>query len=159
MPLEQGYGGPVLILTSGSNSFTKYYSEILRAEGMNNFSARDINTVTIDTLNRYDAVLLGEATITSAQVTLLTTWVNNGGTLVTFKPDTKLYGLLGITSANTTVSDKYLTVDTTSGPGMGIVGESIQFHGSANLFTLSGDRKSTRLNSSHTDISRMPSSA
>jgi len=133
-----GPGGPILVISSTSNPFSRYSVEILRAEGLNEFAAMDISAVTATTLNSYDVVVLGEISVTAAQVTLLSDWVNAGGTLITFKPSSLLYPLLGITSAGGTLSDKYLLVNTSGGPGAGIVAQTIQFHGTANLYALNG---------------------
>jgi hypothetical protein len=105
---------------------------------LNEFAAADISTVTATMLNNYDVVVLGEMTVTAAQVTLLTNWVNAGGTLIAFKPSALLTPLMGISAAGSTLADKYLLVNTASGPGVGIVNQTIQFHGTANLHTLTG---------------------
>ena len=60
----------------------------------------------------------------------LTNWVNGGGKLIAMRPDKQLAGLLGLTTASGTTSNAYLKVDTSSEPGAGIVGSTIQFHGS-----------------------------
>ena len=65
---------------------------------------------------------------------MFTNWVNAGGTLIAFKPSSLLNPLLGISAAGGTLSDKYLLVNTASGPGVGIVNQTIQFHGTANLY-------------------------
>ena len=76
--------------------------------------------------------------LTPAQVTLLTNWVQAGGDLVAMAPDAQLASLLGITPASGTVDQGYLAVDTSTAPGNGITAETMQFHGSANRYTLSG---------------------
>ena len=43
---------------------------------------------------------------------------------------------MGLSAAGGTLADKYLLVNTASGPGAGIVNQTIQFHGTANLHTL-----------------------
>ena len=114
-PPSQPPSGPILVVTSAANPFTRYYAEILRAEGLNAFDLRDISTVTAATLSAYDVVILGA-----------------------MRPDSDLAGPLGLTPAGGTLSNAYLKVDTASGPGTGIVGETIQFHGTADRYTLSG---------------------
>ncbi len=131
-----GPGGPILLISSGSNAFSRYPVEILRAEGWNAFNALDISAVTTTEINKYDAVIVGDITLTAAQVTMLTNWVNAGGTLITFHPDPQLYSLLGITSAGGTLADKYLLVNTATAPGLGIVNQTIQYHGTANLYNV-----------------------
>ncbi|HEY6503024.1 MAG TPA: Ig-like domain-containing protein [Chitinophagaceae bacterium] len=133
-----GPGGPILVVSTSSNPFSRYAVEILRAEGLNHFAAADVSTLTATLLNNYDVVVLGEMTVTAAQVTLLTNWVNAGGTLIAFKPSALLNPLMGINTASGTLTDRYLLVNTSAGPGFGIVNQTIQFHGAANLHTLNG---------------------
>ncbi|WP_374089793.1 N,N-dimethylformamidase beta subunit family domain-containing protein [Methylomicrobium lacus] len=145
--------GPILLITSStpgvpSNpNFSAYYTEILRTEGFNEFVvAADISTVTTTTLNAYDVVILAPMTLTSVQVTMITDWVTNagpagkpGGNLIAMKPDKQLAGLLGLTDAATTpLENGYLLVNTSVSPGKGIVGETVQFHGTADRYTLNG---------------------
>jgi hypothetical protein len=141
----QGPGGPILVVTSGSSTFGKYYAEILRTEGFNAFAVADITTVSASTLATYDVVVLAKMPLDSdgAQVTMLTNWVNGGGNLIAMAPDAQLAPLLGLTATGGTLSNGYLLVDTSSSPGKGIVNQTIQFHGPANqpgavLYTLNG---------------------
>ncbi|MEQ1796488.1 MAG: DUF4082 domain-containing protein [Lacibacter sp.] len=139
-----GPGGPVLVIHSASNPFSNYTAEILRAEGLNEFAVRDISTVTAAILGNYDVVVLGEMTVTNTQVTMFSTWVNAGGVLIAFKPtNTNLRNLLGITRVGTsTLSNQYLLFNTVSGPGKGLVSQTIQFHGTADIYTLNGGTSS-----------------
>ncbi len=135
---NDGPGGPVLVISNTSNPFSRYMVEILRAEGLNAFSAADISTVTESGLNNYDVAILGEIPLNAGQVTMFSNWVNNGGTLITMRPDAQLQSLLGITPAVGTLSEAYLLVNTSEGPGVGIVNQTIQYHGTADLYTLNG---------------------
>lgn len=135
---EDGPGGPILVISKSTNPFSRYPVEILRAEGMNEFDAMDISAVNTGILNDHDVVVLGEMTLQPAEVTMLTNWVNNGGTLIAMKPDAQLAPLLGITPTGNSLSDKYLLVNTASGPGTGIVNQTIQYHGIADLYDLNG---------------------
>lgn len=135
---NDGPGGPILVISSTTNPFGLYAAEILRAEGLNEFATMDISAVNASVLNNYDVVVLGEMTVTAPQVTFLTNWVNAGGTLIAFRPGSNLNALFGISATSGTLSDKYLLVNTASGPGVGIVNQSIQFHGTADLHGLSG---------------------
>jgi hypothetical protein len=137
-PPTQGPGGPVLVVTRSANPFSTYYAEILRGEGLNAFATADLATVTAATLAPYDVVVLAEAPLTAAQVTMFTTWVTDGGNLIAMRPDKKLAGLLGLTDATTTLTDAYMLVNTASAPGAGIVNQTMQFHGIADRYTLSG---------------------
>jgi hypothetical protein len=137
-PLGQGPGGPILVVTSTLNRFSTYYSEILHAEGLNLFAVADISAVTPALLAAHDVVILGEMALTPAQVTMFGDWVNSGGNLIAMRPDKQLSPLLGLADAGGTLSNAYLRIDTTSAPGTGLVGATIQFHGTADRYTLSG---------------------
>ena len=137
-PPDEGPGGPILVIGSAANPFGRYYAEILRTEGLNAFTATDISTVSLTTLAAYDVVILGEMPLTPDQVTMFSTWVNTGGNLIAMRPDPQLAGLLGLSPASGTLANAYLLVNTASGPGVGIVNQTIQFHGPADRYTLNG---------------------
>ncbi|MDI1231727.1 MAG: DUF4082 domain-containing protein [Methylobacter sp.] len=131
-------GGPILIVTTASDPFGQYYAEILRTEGFNEFAVADISAVNVTTLAAYDVVILARMTLTSAQVTLFTSWVTTGGNLIAIRPDPQLATLLGLTTTGTTLSNAYLLVDTSKAPGNGIVNQTIQYHDQADRFILNG---------------------
>ncbi|MCB0715828.1 MAG: DUF4082 domain-containing protein [Chitinophagaceae bacterium] len=135
---ENGPGGPVLVISNLAKPFSRYPVEILRAEAINEFEALDITAVTNAILDNYDVVVLGEMNLSAPTVTMLTDWVHQGGTLITLRPDSQLSSLLGITPTGGTISDKYILVNTVTGPGVGIVNQTIQFHGTADLYNLNG---------------------
>jgi len=148
---NQGPGGPILVVTSPGATFSKYYAEILRAEGFNEFTVADVSTITsASSLTPYDVVLLGKVSLTSAQVTALTTWVNAGGNLIAMDPTASLANLLGITIGTTTVANGYIAVDTSTKVGNGIVSETMQYHGNATLHTLNGASRIATLYASAT---------
>jgi hypothetical protein len=134
-PTDVGPGGPILVISSASNPFSRYYAEILRTEGLNAFQVADMSQVTAATLNAYDVVLLGEIPLTAAQAGMLTDYVVAGGNLVAMRPDKQLAGLLGLIDQSSTLPNAYLQVNTSSPPGAGIVSETIQFHGTADRYT------------------------
>jgi hypothetical protein len=131
-------GMPILLISSASNPFSKYNAEILRSEGLNEFAEIDISSLSAAMLVDYDVVILGEVSLTTSQVAILGDWVNNGGNLIALRPDKKLASLLGLTDGAATLSNAYLMVDTSSRAGSGIVGQSMQFHGDADLYVLNG---------------------
>ena len=132
---DEGNGGPVLLVTSTSNPYSKFPIEILRSEGWNEYKSMDISQVTAAVLTQYDIVIIGDIAITASQASLFTSWTNNGGTLIAFSPDPALSSLLGITAVGGTISDKYIRVDINTAAGKGIEGQTIQFHGQADLYT------------------------
>jgi N,N-dimethylformamidase beta subunit-like, C-terminal/Domain of unknown function (DUF4082)/Bacterial Ig-like domain/Bacterial Ig domain len=129
---------PILVITRSGNKFTQYYKEILRAEGFNNFNALDLTQVTDAVLAQYDVAILGEMPLTPTQVTMLNNWVGSGGNLIAMRPDKQLASILGIGDIASVRSDAYLLVDTSQAPGAGIVNQTIQYHGAADLYTLAG---------------------
>jgi hypothetical protein len=135
---DAGPGGPILVIKSPTSPFGNYYAEILRNEGFNAFAVVDIATVTPVILANYEVVILDQTSLSASQVTLFTDWVNAGGNLVAMRPDAQLASLLGLTATGTTLAEAYLLVDTSQPPGAGIVGQTIQFHGTADRYTLSG---------------------
>ena len=126
------------MISNAANPFSRYFAEILRAEGLNEFTATDISNVTPATLNAHDVAILGDGALSPAQAQMLSDWVQAGGNLIASRPDPQLAGLLGLTPAGSPLSNEYLKVDTASGPGAGIVGQTIQYHGAADRYTLSG---------------------
>ena len=152
----QGPGGPILVLTSGTANFGTYYAEILRNEGFNAFTVADVSTVSAATLAAYDVVLLAKTPLTGTQVATLNTWVNGGGNLIAMAPDAQLAPLLGLTPAGGTLAEAYLQVDTATSVGNGIVGQTMQYHGVADRYTLSGATALATLYSSATTPTANP---
>ena len=73
---DQVPGGPVLVVTSASNPFSSYYTEILRAEGLNLFDVEDIGARDAPaSLANFDVVILGEMALSAGQVTMFSDWV------------------------------------------------------------------------------------
>lgn len=136
-PPTEGPGGPILVVSAAANPYSRYPVEFLRTEGFNEFTALDISGVDATVLNDYDVVILGEMALTGAQVTMFTNWVDAGGTFIAFRPDPQLAALLGITPAGGTLSEGYLLV-ANAGPGVGIINQTIQFHGTADQYNLNG---------------------
>jgi fibronectin type 3 domain-containing protein len=128
---------PIALVASTSNPFSTYAGEILRAEGFS-FATVDTAFLSPTLLGFYDTVVIGDVALTGAQVTTLTNWVQAGGNLIALSPDKQLAPLLGLTDAAATLSNAYIKVDTSAAPGAGIVGQTMQFHGTADRYTLAG---------------------
>ncbi len=155
-PTQAAAANPILIVTGSSNPYTTFLPEILRTEGFNEFDTADISVVTSTTLSAYDLVLLGDTSLTAAQVTTLTNWVNGGGNLIAMHPDPQLAGLLGLADTGTALSNAYVLMSTSAGPGVGLVGQTIQFHGPAELYTLNGATSYATLYSSASTATSNP---
>ncbi|MDE3095520.1 MAG: fibronectin type III domain-containing protein [Chloroflexota bacterium] len=131
---------PILVVVNAAapNKLGPYLTEILKAEGFNETQQRDISQVSLSFLQSFDVVLLAEMPLTASQASMFNTYVTGGGNLIAMKPDPQLNTTLGITTAGSTTSEGYIKVDTTKAPGAGIYGGTMQFHGTANNYTLSG---------------------
>ncbi|MFF5075981.1 DUF4082 domain-containing protein [Actinoplanes sp. NPDC000266] len=149
-PPDQGPGGPILLVRPPSG-FTPFLAEVLRTEGLNEFTTADLSAVTATTLSQYDVVLLGSTALTAAQVAMFTTWVDGGGNLIAMRPDKQLAGLLGLTSTTGTLAEGYLKADTS-----GITTQTIQYHGTADRYTLNGAQAVATLYSNATTATTNP---
>ncbi len=129
---------PILLVTSSSDPFTSYTGEILRGEGLNEFTTVDASLLSPALLNYFDVVVLGNVGLSGSAVTAITGWVTAGGNLVALRPDKQLAGLLGLSDAGGTLTNGYVLVNTVSGPGVGIVGQTMQYHGTADRYVLNG---------------------
>jgi hypothetical protein len=136
-PPSEGPGGPILVVASAGDPFSRYYAEILRAEGLNEFEVGD-GPVTTGMLAGKQVVILGSRPVSDAEAALLTSWVQGGGNLIAMRPDEKLAGLLGLTDAGGTRTNQYVKVDTGTVVGAGIEGQTLQFHGTADRYTANG---------------------
>ena len=146
-PPDEGPGGPIAVITDPGDQFGRYYGEILRAEGLNSFDVID-GPVSSANLAGHDTVILADGSIGDAEVTLLTNWVQSGGNLIAMRPDKKLAGLLGLSDLGGTRANQYLKVDNGTAAGAGIEGQSLQFHGTADRYSLTGGTALARLWSS-----------
>ncbi len=133
---NQGPGGPILVITNGTQNFGKFYAEILRTEGFNEFAVAEIGAVSAATLNSYDVVILAKVPVTSTQASMFADWVNTGGNLILMDPASQLASLAGITQTAGTLPNGYLLIDPTTRMGAGIANETLQFHGTAQLSNL-----------------------
>ena len=138
-PPDQGPGGPIALVTSSSNPYSKYLAEILRTEGLNEFTTIDVSTLSAHDSGRlrrrgawrrrrdrgpgHDADHLGQ-------------WRR--------QPDRDEARQHAVQPAGhhqrpaAPAADAYLKVDTATAPGAGIVSDTIQYHGTADRYSLSG---------------------
>jgi hypothetical protein len=133
-----GPGGPVLVVVNPGDPYGRYYAEILRAEGLNEFAVADAGSVTAQTLAFYRVVVLAPMPVSDGLAAALTGWVVGGGDLVAMRPDARLAGLLGLGADTGDRSEGTMQIDTSRPPGAGITGAAMQYHGTADLWTLAG---------------------
>jgi uncharacterized protein DUF4082/Big-like domain-containing protein/purple acid phosphatase-like protein len=130
-----GPGGPIAVITGSANRYTTYYADILRTEGLDEFTVLPLESLTLNALQGIDVAVLGDLPLTDAQAALLTGWVNSGGRLIAMSPDPRLAGLLGLTATGGTLTNGYLAVDPATPAGAGITTTTVQFHGTADTYT------------------------
>ena len=148
---------PIAVFSAAGNKFGAYAVEILKAEGLNAVDNVDVATLSAGTLTGRDVVVLGESNITAAQVTALTNWVNAGGNLIALRPDKDLTGLLGLTDQAATLAEGYMQINTTpGGPGAGLTGVTMQYHGTADRYGLNGATSVATLYSTSTTPTANP---
>ena len=138
LPPDVGPGGPLLVITSQANPFSSYYAEILRNEGFNEFATLDVSRINPETLADYDLAILGEQPLTAKQAQTLEAWVGRGGNLIAMRPSKTVATAFGVHPAGGSLHDTYISIDTGTNAGKGLVDASIQFHGEADLY-LPGD--------------------
>ena len=135
----RGLAGPFWSSRPHLPPIGKYYAEILRTEGLNEFAVSDIGTVTAD-----DARLLRcgypcwPMTLTRRSGHYVYELGECGGNLIAMRPDPQLDSLLGLTSTAANAVEQLLAVDTSTPAGSGIVSQPMQFHGTAGAYTLNG---------------------
>ncbi|KQW48025.1 hypothetical protein ASC77_16660 [Nocardioides sp. Root1257] len=156
---DQGPGGPVAVVTSAGNPVSTYLAEILRAEGLNEFTTVGPAALTASGLAPYGALVVGEVPVTDAQVAAVSDWVTAGGDLVLMRPDSRFLSLAGLSAQAGTVSDGYLAVDPATAPGAGITTDTMQFHGAANRYALAGATTVATLYSTATASTGQPAVA
>lgn len=125
-------------------SFSSYYPEILRAEGLNAFHTKTLDQITgVGDLTPYDVVLLSEfANPMPDQIPYFTDYVLNPlirGNLIAMRPDPNNEQLrnlfqLGNHQPGATLSNQYVDV-LQQGPGFGIVDVMMKYHGTADIYT------------------------
>src|SRR5262245_50926117 len=131
---------PILLVVNDTapNKFGRYVGEILRAEGLNAYAVAQLGAVTANDLSGYRLVVLAETPLTSAQAGLLNSYVNGGGRLLALRPDAQLAALFGLAPAGGVQTDGYLKIDSGQPVGQGLPTETLQIHGEADRYTLSG---------------------
>src|SRR5690348_7042668 len=73
----QGPGGPILVVVNPADPFGRYYAEILRAEGLDEFTVADIGSVTPARLAGADVVVLAKMGLSPSQVAMFTSYVGS----------------------------------------------------------------------------------
>jgi hypothetical protein len=131
---------PILVIVDkdSSNPFGVYFSEILRAEGLNCFHLTDLSSLQPASLEKYETAILGETSLNDSQAEMLEAYVARGGRLVGMKPDGRLGAVFGLERSEGSLSEGYLKTESGHPVSKGINPATLQFHGSADLTNLAG---------------------
>jgi hypothetical protein len=131
---------PILLVVNDAapNKFGRYVGEILRAEGLNAYEVVQLSAITAGDLSSHRLVVLAETPLTGAQAELLSGYVNGGGRLLALRPDAQIAALFGLAPAGGAQIDGYLKIDGGQPAGQGLPAETLQIHGEADRYALSG---------------------
>jgi hypothetical protein len=155
-PPGQGPGGPILVIADPADPFDRYYAEILTAEGLNAFEVRTVDQVSDAVLSGYSVAILAQSAVSPSLASSLSAWVQGGGNLIAMRPSPALAGLLGLGSDIGNLDNGYIRVNTSSGPGAGITGDTMQFHDQADRWTVAGATRVADLYTSATAATTYP---
>ena len=135
---------PILVVNNSTSSdpYQNFVPELLTTEGLNEFQVAQLSDLTAAFLTNYNVVVLPHLTLTAAEATLFQNYVNAGGTLVGFRPDTQLAAVFGVSSKGTTLAEAWVAINTTTAYGSGLDPSVMRFHGTADLYTLAPEPRS-----------------
>ena len=138
---QQTSVAPILVLAT-ENEFGTYTGELLKAEGFSEFIIDSLTSrkVNASYLKQFDLIILAESKVSQAAKEILSEYVKKGGNLIAFRQDPSTAELFGITPASGNVADGYITIDTSSGIGKSLTSKPIQFHGTADIYTVTGGK-------------------
>ena len=148
---------PILILGT-SRGFGTYTGEVLKAEGFNEFIIDSLSDakISLSYLKNFDLVILGETKVEPTEKDILSDYVKTGGNLISFRPDIELIELFGISNVKDNISDGYIKINTFKDIGSGLTPESIQFHGTSDLYILNGAEQIASIYTKSKDSSGFP---
>jgi len=134
--VQEGPGGPLLLVTSKTIGFSQYYAEVLRSEGLNFFTVADIENVSASELSKYNIALIGEIPVDASHIRLFTDWVKAGGNLIAMRPSPPLAASLGwylaVTASGGPIQHNgYLKLNPKVPAAAGLLQRPMQWHGDA----------------------------
>ena len=130
---------PILVVDSAANPFGALPRRDPAQRRAGRFTTLDVVVALAAVLGDFDVVVLGDMPLTPAQVTTLTDVGERRRQPDRDAPGQAARGLLGLTDAGSDARERVPQGrHDDSGPGAGIVGQTIQFHGTADRYTLNG---------------------
>src|SRR5262249_37123844 len=152
---------PILVVHSSTstNTYQNFVPELLTTEGLNGFQSAELSDLTAAFLANYDVVVLPHLTLTSAQAALFQNYVSAGGTLIGFRPDLQLASVFGVASLGTTLNEAWLKINTNTAYSISLVGDSMRFHGAADLYSVTSASTLATLYNNATTATASPAAA
>lgn len=131
---------PILLIVDGNsvNPFGMYFTEILRAEGLNCFHTTDLSALQPASLEKYGVAILAETQLDASQADMFETYVAGGGRLVSMRPVDRLETVFGLERAEGEFLEGYVRTQAGHPMSLGINPSSMQAHGGSYLYTLLG---------------------
>ncbi len=131
---------PLLLIVNkdAANPFGMYFTEILRAEGVNCFHTADLSTLQPASLEQYEVAILAETPLNTQQAEMFTAYVARGGRLVGMRPAEGLDSVFGVERSAGVFLEGYLKTEAAHPAAAGIQSSSMQIHGESHLFSLAG---------------------
>lgn len=129
---------PILLVVDkdSANPFGMYFTEILRAEGLNCFHTTDLSALQANSLSKYNVVILAETSLDAAQADMFSTYVSRGGRLVSMRPADGLESVFGVERSEGVFLEGYVKTDPAHPAVLGINPSSMQIHGESHLYKL-----------------------
>ena len=129
---------PILLIVdkNSDNPFGTYFTEILRAEGLNSFHTADLSTLQPAPLVKYDVAILAETSLNVTQAEMFESYVARGGRLVSMKPVNRLETVFGLERSEGALSKGYIKTEPNHPASEGINSSTLQIHDTADLYTL-----------------------
>lgn len=126
---------PILVLATNAG-FGTYTAEILKTEGFNEFQLDSLSDkkITKAYLEKFDLVILAETNVGASKKELLTSYVENGGNLIAFRPDKSLNELFGVDAAEGIINEGYIRINAGNIQPGRISESTLQFHGNADKY-------------------------
>jgi hypothetical protein len=134
-----GPDAPILVLATDAD-YGKYTGEILKTEGFNEYVLDSIDgkKITPFYLSRFNLIILAQSEINPKGRKLIEDYVKTGGNLIAIRPDPELAGLFGIVPKGGTVAGGYIRKEASAEQTNGLTNQLLQFHGSADQYTVQG---------------------
>ncbi|MBN1479665.1 hypothetical protein JXA70_05290 [candidate division KSB1 bacterium] len=154
---QGGSSNPILILAPNAD-FGTYTAEILKAEGFNAFTLESpySKKLTPFYLKKFDLIFLAECKPESAITEIIEGYVHQGGNLIAFRPDSSLSRLFGIKPTNEEIIEGYIRIDPTFEAGKGLTSKTMQFHGTADIYSIKTATNLAALFAEKTDDTTFP---